>query len=153
MENPSSNELYDIRIRLSFVGFDCDPDEISELLDLQPSRVVRKGQSFPPPRHPDYLAKYNVWTLTPEFELPQPLPYCIEVGWLLDPLRAALEPRLDRLASLPPCSANSPRISIYVIPWEVTPSFEFTPDDFDNLNRLGLPLEIDIQRFGPEEDE
>ncbi|MDJ0607730.1 MAG: DUF4279 domain-containing protein [Kiloniellales bacterium] len=147
------DELYGIGIQLWIVGFDCDPDEISKHLDLQPTRIVRKGQSFPPPRDPRHRAKLNLWALTPEIALSDPLSHCIEVSRLLEPLRAALEPRLDRLATLPSCAANSPRISIYVSPWEITPSFEFTPDDFDFLKRLGLPFEIDIQNYGPEEDE
>ena len=114
---------------------------------------MRKGQGFPPPRHPDYRAKYNLWKLQPELDLPSPLPHSIEMGWLLKPLRAALEPRLGKLASLPFRNRSWPRISVYIIPWKVVPAFEFAPEDLDFLNRTGLRFVIDIQNFGPEDDE
>ena len=127
------------------VGFDGDPDEITEHLGLAPTSVVRKGQTFPPPRDPRYRARHNVWTFQPPLPLPDPLPHALEMELLLRPFRAALEPRLDQVATLPPGTAS---LSLYVIPWSVVPAFIFDPASLDFLARLRVPFEIDIQNFG-----
>ncbi len=145
------DSLYEIRVSLWIVGFDCDPDDISAHLELRPDHFVRKGQHFPPPRDSTYRAKHNVWALRPKLDLPSPLPHCIEMSLLLEPLRAALESRFDKLATLPACAPGSPHVSVYVLPWQTVPAFSFASEDFDFLNRVKLPFEIDIQNFAPDE--
>ena len=151
MEEASETDIYDVSVSLSLVGFGCDPDDVSTHLDLHPTHVVRKGQGFPPPRDPDHRAKHNVWSLSPELKLPRPLPHCIQMSWLLEPLEAALEPRQDRLAGLPSDCVRPPQITVYITPWKVVPAFEFAPADLAFLLRTGLHFEIDIQNFDPEE--
>lgn len=148
-QNPEP--IYSFSVTFVLVGFDCDPDDISEHLDMCPTDIVRKGQTFPPPRHPNYRAKYNVWRFKP----PQPfvpfLPHHIEMEPVLRPFREVLEPRLDRIAILPPCVRKD--LSIYVAPNPVTPSYGFDPESLEFLGRLGLPFEIDIQNYAPDDDD
>lgn len=141
----SSEAIYDVSMMFSVVGFDGDPDEITGHLGFSPTRVVRKGQTFPPPRDPRYRAKHNVWTFRPALTLPDPLPHAIEMELVLRPFRAALEARLDKVASLPPGTAS---LSVYVLPWSVVPAFIFDPSSLEFLARLGVPFEIDIQNLG-----
>ena len=147
MPETSNDALYKISVRLWVSEFDCDPDAISQHLDLIPHHVVRKGQIFPPPRDPAYRAKRNTWVFGPEPALPVPLPHCIEITQLLLPMRTALQTRLDRLATLPEGTAS---ISVYVLPWQAVPAFAFKPEDMRFLSLTGLPFDIDIQNFGDE---
>jgi hypothetical protein len=149
-DKPISERLYDLSISLFFGGFDSDPDDITRILDLQPTSITRKGQSFPPPRHPQFRAKRNLWQFKPPQNLPEPPPYFLEIAPLLRPFREALEPRLEKIAMLPPCDAI---ICIYVIPWSITPAFGFDPNSMSFLGRLGIPLEIDIQNFGSDDED
>ena len=132
----------EIRASLWISGFDCDPDDISAHLDLQPSSVVRRGWRFLPFRDRTNLSGTNEWEFRTELDLPDPLPRCIEMGDLLRPLRTALESRIDRLTTMPPCSS---RVSVEVLPRREPPEFSFAAGDLDFLDRVGLPFGIDIQ--------
>lgn len=149
-DTDTPDPIYWFSVTLSLVSFDCDPDEISKHLDLCPTEFVRKGQSFPPPRHPDYRAKYNVWRFKPSQLFESSPPHHTEMGIALRPFRGALESRLDRIATLPACRRKDS--SVYVAPNPVTPSFAFDPESLAFLGRLGLPFEIDVQNYTPDDD-
>lgn len=72
------------------------------------------------------------------------------MGIVPRPFRGALESRLDRIAALPACRRKD--LSVYVAPNPVTPSFAFDPESLAFLGRLGLPFEIDIQNYTPDDD-
>ena len=150
-ETQTPEPIYSFSVTLALVGFDCDPDEISDHLDLRPTDIVRKGQSFPPPRCPDYRAKYNVWRFKPSQPIDASPPHHIEMEFLLRPFREVLESRLDRIATLPYCGRKD--LSVYVAPSPVTPSFGFDPERLEFLGRLGLPFEIDNQNYGLDDDD
>jgi hypothetical protein len=150
-DTETSDPIYWFSVTLSLVGFECDPDAVTEHLGLVPTRIVRKGQSFPPPRHPDYRARYNCWHYRPPQAIEAAPPHHIEMNAVLRPFRDALEPRLDQVATLPSCRRKD--LSVYVAPNPVTPSFGFDPESLAFLGRLGLPCEIDIQNYAPDDDD
>ena len=134
----------------SLVNFEWDPDEVTGHLGFNPTRIVRKGQSFPPPRDPNYHAKYNIWSFKPQQPTEARPPHHVEVETVLRPFREALEPRLDKVATLPECGMKT--LSIYVAPYSFTPSFSFDRDSLAFLARLGVPFKIDIQNYAPDDD-
>jgi hypothetical protein len=146
-ETQTPDPIYWFSVRFSLVGFDCDPDIITEHLGLDPTRALRKGEL----RRPGVRAKYNVWSFKPSQPIEASPPHHIEMELVLRPFREALEPRLDRVATLPSCRRKD--LSVYVAPNPVTPSFGFDPESLAFLGRLGLPCEIDIQNYAPDDDD
>ena len=141
---PAAAAAYEIRASLTLTGFDGDPDAVSAHLDLQPTRVRRRSSGLYRALRlagPDSDGA-NEWVFRPVLDLPEPRPARLGLAELLHPLRAALEARCDRLATLPRCSRE---IRIEILSRGMTPEIVFAEGDLDFLTRLGLPFALDIR--------
>lgn len=142
MTSLAETTAYDIRASLLIADFDCDPDELTAHLDLQPDRISRRPGGYSVPWRTGNRAARNEWLFRPAVDLPEPGAHRIGMRDLLRPLCAALETRRDRLSTLPRCSGL---IRIEVKPGADTPDIALAADDLDFMNRLGLPFAIDIR--------
>ena len=135
---------YEIRASLTITGFAGDPARVTAHLDLAPTRTARRAGGL-------YRALHiagsghdgaSEWVFRPPLDLPEPRPSRLALADLLRPLRDALEPRRDRLATLPRCTRE---IRIEIVPRGTTPKIAFEAGDLDFLDRFGLTWAIDIR--------
>ena len=61
-----------VRVFLGSAEFDCDPDEITEALGIQPDDVRRKGERRVVGDGHEFSVPYNLWTLDSRAEFEDP---------------------------------------------------------------------------------
>jgi hypothetical protein len=141
---PAAIAAYEIHASLTLAGFAGDPAMVTAHLGLEPTRTARRAGGLyralriAGPGHDGA----SEWVFRPPLDLPEPRPARLALAELLRPLRDALEPRRDRLATLPRCTRE---IRIEIVPQGTTPKIAFEAGDLDFLDRLGLTWAIDIR--------
>lgn len=139
---PGAGPAWDVRTSVTLSGFDCDPDELSARLGLEPHHVVRRGgSSWAIWKHPQLPAR-NEWVWRPDAGLPAARPARIGLGELLRPLYDALAERREHLAALPDCTGE---IRIEIVPHGALPAIDLAAGDLDALADLGLGWSVDLQ--------
>jgi hypothetical protein len=139
---PARGPAWDVRTSLTLSGFDCDPDDLSTRLGLEPHHVVRRGgSSWLMWQRPDAPAR-NEWVWRPDADLPAERPARIGLADLLRPLCRALTERRDAFADLPGCRGA---IRIEILPHDALPAIDLDAGDLAALADLGLDWSVDLQ--------
>lgn len=121
-----------ISVALVVTGFDCHPDDVTEVIGVSPTDTWRTGELI---RSPDIRKKTNGWRLqSPLGEMMHLEPH---VRWLLDQLPT-------EIPKLPGTTPPSIDLSCAVIIVEQAPSITLPLDVLQKLARLGADLDIDV---------
>lgn len=122
------------KIAVAFVitGFDCHPDEVSQVIGVSPTDTWQIGD---PIRPPEIRQKSNGWRLRSPLGESQHLePH---LRWLLDHLP-------DEISELPSTSPWSIDVSCAIVIGEHAPSMTLPRDVLERFARLRADLDIDV---------
>ena len=128
---------YELSVDLTVYDFICDPDEITKILDLQPSYVFRKGNLVTSRTIHTY--SYNIWGLETEAKN--------DNGFIeehLDLLLARIEPKIDNFKNLPDESKVVLSCGLSWYNHDERPGLSFTERHIKLLSKIKACIEISL---------
>ncbi len=131
-DNPNASRTW---ATLRIWGRDLDPDSVTALLGVVPSKSFRRGDQ----RNPRSVWPHGRWSLTSEGQMTS-TDLEAHIQWLLD----RIEPRGAGLAALREDASVKADVFCF---WESATGHggpEFSPALLSRLGALALPLGIDI---------
>ena len=123
---------------LMITGSGMDMDKISDMLDMQPTRVIHKGDLLD--RLPEIIANEDEWILITQLENPQGRDDIL--GGLLKKL-ISKKKELSEIAEF-----GQVRLRLRVQSDYVEVSYSLMPETVELMFELGLPLDISTVSWG-----
>lgn len=123
---------------LMITGSGMDMDKISGMLDMQPTRVIHKGDLLN--RLPEIIANEDEWILITQLENPQGRDDIL--GGLLKKL-ISKKKELSEIAEF-----GQVRLRLRVQSDYVEVSYSLMPETVELMCKLGLPLDISTVSWG-----
>ena len=128
----SQGRFEEIRVQLNFAGFAREPDELTALVGIVPSKVWRIGESIDKSKR---TYKSNGWRISAE-----PPPTEVEAG--VDALFTKVASCWEALRLLSiDCRVE---LSIVIYVGQQVPAIHLRPDQLDRLAELGASIDIDL---------
>lgn len=124
-----------VKVFLYLTDFDCEPEDVTSALGIQPSQVWSRGDKFGPRMQLE--RKDTAWIL--RSPLDEPWNIQSHFRWLLD----RLPDRLDCLSSVTDCWYAQMSVVAYM-PGNNTPALSFDPPMVARFAQLGAALDIDL---------
>ncbi|HEY3912709.1 MAG TPA: DUF4279 domain-containing protein [Stellaceae bacterium] len=128
---------------LSFSGDDLDPDEISRILEMTPTKAYRKGEKFSPgSRSPELIGKTGIWYYSTRRKLcsANPSDHLDKIVGMIFPF-ADGDRRFRRLRDVMKNKALQARLTVF---WRGPSGMAMPPDPPHIARQLGrLPAAIE----------
>jgi len=128
--------LEEVRVQLNFAGFARDPDEVTTLVGIVPSKTWRIGDLIDKSKRTYHS---NGWRVSAERPVTE-----VEVG--VDALFAYVAPRWEALRQL----SNECRVELSIVIYaeEQVPAVHLRRDQIDRLAELGGSIDVDVYCLG-----
>lgn len=120
----------------SISRFDCQPDEVSKLLGLEPTKAWKSGDLYPGTKR-EY--KFSVWRLKSETSSSE-----IDFEKHIENLLVVLEPKEDIIAELCRKYYGEFACSAYFSPQESTPIIHFEKKTLLKCVKLNIEIDVDL---------
>lgn len=130
------------KLSVSFIirGFNCEPERVSELLSMKPTRSWRAGEAVP---RTAMRRKESAWVLDSPLE--DHVDIQPHIQWLLDVLPLSL----DSLAALTPGWRCTVFCAVYAN--SERPAISLEPMHVARIANLGAGLDIDLYSIAEDE--
>jgi hypothetical protein len=128
-----------IQVSFKLYGFQCDPSEITDLLGMQPDRVLRAGEALETPgTQGRVISKFNQWVLH------APISNSPMLEDHIEPLVTRLEPIAVELGQLPSDADREISIAVYITDTESIPGMHLERALIERIASLGLAIDLSI---------
>ena len=124
---------FEISVSLGIDGFECDPIEISRILDIEPTRTLKPGDK----RTLGRRAKVHLWDLTP----PVSTKNC-SITDQVAALKEIIEPRAPNFSNLPKGCVSTFGCVVYA--YQYVPPICFSAEELGFFSSIGADMYVNL---------
>jgi hypothetical protein len=136
----SHASIEEMRVQLNFVGFAREPNDVTALVGITPSKVWRTGDVI---ERSNRTYESNGWRVSAERSITE-----IEAG--VDALFARLAPQWETLRQF--SHESRVELSIVIYAGQQVPAVHLRRDQLDRLTELGGSVDVDVYCLGGDDE-
>lgn len=144
MASSGGDSTHTVKLRLNITGFDCEPEEITKILMIEPDETWLQGQTVRSGSRVTY--KSNGWRVGSPQDGKQS-----SFTEQLSALKQHLLPALENFRNLP--KGTQRELSCIVYGFEYVPPIGFEAEEVEFIASLGCSIDIDLSDLTASRDE
>jgi hypothetical protein len=143
MENQKNSVDSKIKVHINITDFDVDPEEITEIIGIQPTKTRKAGDPVP---RTIIKTKMNGWLLYAPCD-----PFKSDLDEQVEKLLEIIEPYKDNFSKLP--KGTHIELSCFLYSYKERPIIGFSAESIKKLAEIGASIDVDSYDFSSSNDE